>query len=144
MGSWYFFIPTTFTQGDFHFIIFFKQFFSTFFFNYFTLFFLYWFFTHEIYPHPRSTTSTHDSLLLRRFVFFIVEASAKCKWLVMNRKGPLAPDGKGTDGRRWWKRCLARCLLPAFLCAHIFIDWETSGYEAVPTIITELHSLTTR
>ena len=25
---------------------------------------------------------------------------------------------------------LARCLLPAFLCAHIFIKRETSGYEA--------------
>ena len=25
---------------------------------------------------------------------------------------------------------LARCLLPAFLCAHIFIERETSGYEA--------------
>ena len=28
-------------------------------------------------------------------------------------------------------RRLARCLLPAFLCAHIFIKRETSGYEAV-------------
>ena len=26
---------------------------------------------------------------------------------------------------------LARCLLPAFLCAHIFIKGERSGYEAV-------------
>ena len=26
-------------------------------------------------------------------------------------------------------RRLARCLLPAFLCAHIFIKRETSGYE---------------
>ena len=28
-------------------------------------------------------------------------------------------------------RRLARCFLPAFLCAHIFIKRETSGYEAV-------------
>ena len=28
-------------------------------------------------------------------------------------------------------RRLARCLLPAFLCAYIFIKRETSGYEAV-------------
>ena len=27
-------------------------------------------------------------------------------------------------------RRLARCLLPAFLCAHIFIERETSWYEA--------------
>ena len=27
-------------------------------------------------------------------------------------------------------RRLARCLLPAFLCAHSFINKETSGYEA--------------
>ena len=27
-------------------------------------------------------------------------------------------------------RRLARCLLPAFLCAHMFIKRETSGYEA--------------
>ena len=26
---------------------------------------------------------------------------------------------------------LARCLLPAFLCVHIFIERETSGYEGV-------------
>ena len=42
----------------------------------------------------------------------------------MNRKGPW--EGY----RRQAKRRLARCLLPAFLCAHIFIKRETSGYEA--------------
>ena len=42
----------------------------------------------------------------------------------MNRKGPW--EGY----RRQAKRRLARCLLPAFLCAHIFIERETSGYEA--------------
>ena len=31
---------------------------------------------------------TRTSLLFRRFVFLIVEASAKREWLVMNRKGP--------------------------------------------------------
>ena len=44
--------------------------------------------------------------------------------LVMNCKGPW--EGY----RRQAKRRLARCLLPAFLCAHIFIERETSGYEA--------------
>ena len=53
-------------------------------------------------------------LLLRRFVFLIVEASAKREWLVMNRRGP-------------WE---GYSFLPAFLCAHIFIERETSGYEA--------------
>ena len=43
---------------------------------------------------------------------------------MMNRKGPW--EGY----RRQAKRRLARCLLPAFLCAHIFIERETSGYEA--------------
>ena len=43
----------------------------------------------------------------------------------MNRKGPW--EGY----RRQAKRRLARCLLPAFLCAHI--ERETSGYEAVTT-----------
>ena len=46
----------------------------------------------------------------------------------MNRKGPW--EGY----RRQAKRRLARCLLPAFLCAHIFIDRETSGYEAAVAI----------
>ena len=46
--------------------------------------------------------------------------------LVMNRKGPW--EGY----RRRAKRRLARCLLPAFLCAHILIERETSGYEAGP------------
>ena len=32
--------------------------------------------------------TSSDSLLLRRFVFRKVEASAKREWLVMNRKGP--------------------------------------------------------
>ena len=43
----------------------------------------------------------------------------------MNRKGPW--EGYGRQA----KRRLARCLIPAFLCAHIFIKRETSGYEAV-------------
>ena len=47
--------------------------------------------------------------------------------LVMNRKRPW-------QGYRRRAKCrLARCLLPAFLCAHIFIERETSGYEAAPT-----------
>ena len=48
------------------------------------------------------------------------------KRLVMNRKRPW--EGY----RQQAKRRLARCLLPAFLCAHIFIERETYGYEAVP------------
>ena len=43
-----------------------------------------------------------------------------------------------TSGRRA-KRRLARCLLPAFLCAHIFIERETSGYEPV---VTAIHRIT--
>ena len=46
--------------------------------------------------------------------------------LVTNRKGPW--EGY----RRRAKRRLARCLLPAFLCEHILVERETSGYEAGP------------
>ena len=56
--------------------------------------------------------------------FFAWQRRARNEWLVMNRKGPW--EGY----RRQAKRHLARCLLPAFLCAHIFIKRETSGYEA--------------
>ena len=66
---------------------------------------------------------TSHSLLLRRFVFRNVEAS---DWWWTARD-----HGKGTDSRRS-DVCMARCLLPAFLCAHIFIERETCGYEAVP------------
>ena len=45
--------------------------------------------------------------------------------LVMNHKGPW--EGY----RRQAKRRLARCLLPAFLCVHMFMERETSGCEAV-------------
>ena len=55
--------------------------------------------------------------------FFAWQRRAWNEWLVMNRKGPW--EGY----RRQAKRRLARCVLPAFLCAHIFR--ETSGYEAV-------------
>ena len=68
------------------------------------------------------------SLLLRRFVFRMAEASAK---------RVTSDEPQGTMGRvqsageaRCPKRSLARCLLPAFHCAHIFIKRETSGYEA--------------
>ena len=44
----------------------------------------------------------------------MVEASAK---------RVTGDEPQGSMGR-------ARCLLPAFLCAHIFIKRETSGYEA--------------
>ena len=43
---------------------------------------------------------------------------------MINRKGPW----EGYE--RQAKRCLARCFLPAFLFANIFIERETSGYEA--------------
>ena len=53
--------------------------------------------------------------LVRRFLFG-VEASAKREWLVTKRNGPWEGE------RRAVKRCLARFLLPAFLCAQIFIE----------------------
>ena len=49
---------------------------------------------------------------------------------MMNRKGPW--EGY----RRQANRRLARCLLPAFLCAYIFIERETSGYEAGAVRVT--------
>ena len=56
-----------------------------------------------------SVIQSNPSFLLRRFVFRMVESSAKLDWLVMNRKGP-------------WKGY--SCLLPAFFLAHIFIKRE--------------------
>ena len=57
------------------------------------------------------------------------------KRLVMNRKRPW-------EGYRLQeKRRLARCLLPAFLCAHIFVERETCGYEAVPVTSEEATGL---
>ena len=57
------------------------------------------------------------------------------KRLVMNRKRPW--EGY----RQQEKRRLARCLLPAFLCAHILIERETCGYEAVPVTSEEATGL---
>ena len=57
------------------------------------------------------------SLLLRRFVFHMAEESAKRVTGDHNKP-------QGTMGR----------VHPAFLCAHIFIKRETSGYEAVPYV----------
>ena len=66
------------------------------------------------------------SLPLRRFVFY-TKAIAKresCESLVTKRKGP-------REGQKWEARWrLARFLFPAFLCAQIFMERETSGYEA--------------
>ena len=47
---------------------------------------------------PTETVRTPSSciLLLRRFVFLIVKASAKREWLVMNRKGPSRERCLGT------------------------------------------------
>ena len=59
------------------------------------------------------------SLLLRRFVFRMAEASAKRM---------TGDEPQGTMGRV--QTAGARCLLPAFLCTYIFIKRETSGYEA--------------
>ena len=56
-----------------------------------------------------SVIQSNPSFLLRRFVFRMVESSAKRDPLVMNRKGP-------------WEGY--SCLLPAFSCAHIFIERE--------------------
>ena len=60
------------------------------------------------------------SLLLRRFVFRMAEASAK---------QVTGDEPQGTMGRVQTAG-EAHCLLPAFLCARNFIKRETSGYEA--------------
>ena len=67
------------------------------------------------------------SLLLRRFVFRMAER--------VSAKRVTGDEPQGTMGRlgRQAKRRLPRCLLPAFLCAHILIKRETSGYEADPS-----------
>ena len=44
-----------------------------------------------------------------------------------------APQGTMRRVQTAGEARLARCLLPAFLCAHIFIERETSGYQAVHT-----------
>ena len=57
-----------------------------------------------------------------RFSFFRLiqprSSSARNEWLVMNCKGPWEGNGKGeaTSTSRLTSR---RCLLPAFLCAHV-------------------------
>ena len=61
------------------------------------------------------------SLLLRRFVFRMAERA--------NAKRVTGDEPQGTMGRL--RTAGARYLLPAFLCAHILIKRETSGYEAV-------------
>ena len=65
------------------------------------------------------------SLLLRRFVFRIAEASAK---------RVTGDEPQGTMGRVQTAG-EARCLLPAFLCAHIFIERETSRHEAARLVL---------
>ena len=62
------------------------------------------YFARHFYAVLKLWVTDKCSLLLRR------------ERLVMNRKGP-------------WEGY--SCLLPAFLCAHILIERETSGYEAV-------------
>ena len=57
--------------------------------------------------------------------FFARQRRARNEWLVMNRKEPW--EGYRRQAKLKGE---ARCLLPAFLCAHIFIKRETSGYEA--------------
>ena len=64
--------------------------------------------------------------------FFAWQRRARNEWLVMIRKGPW--EGY----RRQAKRRLAHCLLPAFLCAHIFMKRETSGCE---TVLLSLHKI---
>ena len=69
---------------------------------------------HEIYPltddfNVSDSTCVKSSLLLRRFVFRMAEASAK---RVTGNEPQGAMGRIQTEG-------FARCLLPAFLCAHI-------------------------
>ena len=48
----------------------------------------------------------------------------------MNRKGPW--EGYRQQAK---PKAKPRCVLPAFLCAHIFIKRETSGYEAATALV---------
>ena len=70
--------------------------------------------------------------------FFAWQRRARNEWLVMNHKAPW--EGYKRQAKRLpdlvsfsWQKSLASCLLPAFLCANIFIKRETSGYEAAFT-----------
>ena len=64
-----------------------------------------------------------SSLLLRCFVFRMAEASAK-------RVTGDTPQGTMGRVQTAGEAPARSCVLPAFLCAHIFIKRETSGYEA--------------
>ena len=65
--------------------------------------------------------------------FFAWQRQARSEWLVMNRKGLW----KGY--RRQAKRRLARCLLPAFLCAHVLKRdaWVRSRCNNVGPMLAE-------
>ena len=78
----------------------------------------------------KNTMYYEHSLLLRRFVFRMAEASAK---------QVTGEEPQGTMGRvqTAGEARLARCLLPAFLCAHNFIKRETSGYKAATNMLKE-------
>ena len=61
----------------------------------------------NVFVHHAKTASSSGAS------FFAWQRRARSEWLVMNRNGPW--EGY----RRQAKRRLARCLLPAFLCAHV-------------------------
>ena len=70
---------------------------------------------------------TQYSLLLRRLVFRMAEASAKR----VTGDEPQRDHGKGTDG----------CLLPAFLCAHIERDVWVRGRIQYLFLTQRIHFL---
>ena len=67
--------------------------------------------------------------------FFAWQRRARNEWLVIHRKGPW--EGY----RRQAKRRLARCLLPAFLCAHIERDVWVRGRIQYLFLTQRIHFL---
>ena len=70
-----------------------------------------------------TSTPEKDRSLSARHVKHDLTPKSKCASLPASKRRQI--------GVNFVIQFFARCLLPAFLCAHIFIKRETSGYEAV-------------
>ena len=79
----------------------------------------------NVFDNVGRVLSKTASLLLRRFVFRMVSRRSERKTRVTGDEvqGNIGRVKKGGEAR------LAPLLFPAFLCAQIFIERETSGYE---------------
>ena len=90
--------------------------------------------------HIQHIRDLYIPVYMKLFSIGLVQSSYSSTWF-----NAIAASSSGASFFAWGHgKSKARCLLPAFLCAHIFIERETSGHDADEIVCHKQYGETNR